>query len=51
MAITASLIAMVIAHFMPQNKRNENKYNLTHLKNIMARNDFNRIWWHELGFH
>ena len=31
MAITASLTAIVIAHFMPQNKRNENTINVRRL--------------------
>jgi hypothetical protein len=42
--ITTSLTAMVIAHFVPQNKRNETGYDRTHLPNIIARNEFNRIW-------
>lgn len=48
--ITTSLTAMVIAHFMPQNNRNKTRNNVTHLPNIMVRNDFNRIWQHELWF-
>lgn len=34
---------------MSQNKRNETGDG-TNLLNIMARDDFNRILWHELGF-